>query len=56
MEHLPMIIIVSRYNLDRKSSMENPHWREWVTTSLCDNPRRFIPKESVLDLRDLIVI
>ena len=54
--HLPMIMIVSGYTLDRKSSMENPDCREWVPTSLCENPSLSLPKESVPDLRDLIVI
>ena len=54
--HLPIIIIVSGYTLDRKSSTENPDQREWVPTSLCENPSLSLPKERVTDLRYLVVI
>ena len=36
--------------------MENPDQSEWVTTSLCENPRRSSPKKIVPDIRYLIVI
>ena len=54
--HHPMIMVVSGYTLDRKSPMENPDLREWVPTSLCENPRIYSPKEIVPDLRYLVVI
>ena len=56
MEHRPVIMIVSRYNLATKSSMVNPYCSEWGPNSLCDNPRRSSPNESVSDLRYLIFI
>ena len=56
LDHHDMIIIVSGYTFDRKSSMENPDQREWVTTSLCENPIIYYPKESVPDLRYLVSI
>ena len=56
MDHLPMIIIVSGYNMDRKRSMANNEWSKWVTTYLCENPRRSSQKESVPDINILIVI
>ena len=51
-----MIIIVSGYTRARKSSISNHNQREWVPTSLCENPRRYYLNDSVLDLSDLIVI
>ena len=54
--HRPMIIIVSGYTLAIESSMENPDQMEWVPTSLCENPRLSLPKESVPVLRDLVLI
>ena len=51
-----MIIIVYGYTINRKSSMENTDWSEWVTTSLCDNTRRSYLKESVPDRSNLIII
>ena len=51
-----MIIIVSGYNLGRKSSMENTDQREWVPTSLCENTNLYFPKGSVPYLSYLVVI
>ena len=51
-----MIVIVSRYTRAKKSSMENPDMREWVPNYLCENIRPSPPKDSVMYLRDLIVI
>ena len=56
MDHLPMVMIVSRYNMARKSSVENPYRSEWGPTYLCENPRRSSPKYSVPDLIFLIII
>ena len=56
LDHCPMIMIVSEHTLYIKSSMENPDLNEWVPTSLCENPRLSLPKESVLYLRYLVVI
>ena len=56
LEHRSMIIFVSGYTLARKSSMENPDRREWVPTSLCENPRLSFPKDNVPYLSDLGVI
>ena len=50
-----MIIIVSGYNLARYSSMENPDRMEWVTTSLCEDPSLYSPKESVPALSDFFL-
>ena len=54
--HRPMIMIVSGYNLDRKSSMSNPDGRKWMPTSLYENTSLSSPKESMPNLRDLVVI
>ena len=54
--HLPMIIIVSVYTLSRKISIANPDHSEWLTTSLCENPRRSSPINIFPDLDVLIVI
>ena len=54
--HHPMIIIVSGYALARNSSMANPDKMEWVPTYLCKNLSLSLPKESVPDLRDLVVV
>ena len=54
--HCPMIIIVSGYNLGRKSSMANTDQREWVPTSLCENTNLYFPKGSVPYLSYLVVI
>ena len=51
-----MIMIVSGYTLARKSSMAKPDRSEWVPTFFSDNPRHSYPKESVLDLSDMVVI
>ena len=56
LNHGPMIMIVSGYNLDRNSSMENPEQREGVPTYLCENPSPHSSKESVPGLRDFVVI
>ena len=56
LDHRQMIIIVYGYTINRKSSMENTDWSEWVTTSLCDNTRRSYLKESVPDRSNLIII
>ena len=52
--HRPIIMIV--YGYGRNSFMEHPDQREWVPTSLCKNPSIYSPKQSVPDLRDLVVI
>ena len=39
-----IIMIVSRYNFSRYSSMANPDRMEWVLTSLCDNSSISLPK------------
>ena len=36
--------------------MENPDQMEWFTTSLCENLSLSLKKESVPELRDLVVI
>ena len=36
--------------------MNIPDQSEWVPTSLCENPIRYSPKDSLPDLRDLILI
>ena len=51
-----MIRIVSGYNLARKSSMEKYDQIECVPTSLCKNISLSFTKESVPDLRDLVII
>ena len=51
-----MIVVVSGCTLARKSSMVNYDRSEWMTTSLCENPIRYPLKESVPDLRYLIII
>ena len=56
MYHLLIILIVSGYTRSMKISMENPYWREWMPTSLCENSRRYYPKEIIPELIDLIVI
>ena len=56
MDHLPIIVIVSGYTGARKSSLENDDYREWVPISLCDKPKFYSLKESVSDIRYLIVI
>ena len=47
MEHLPMIVIFSRYNPSRKMSTANPNYSEWVITYFYENPRHYSPKEGV---------
>ena len=37
-------------------SMKNPGQIEWDPTSLCDKPRHYSQKESVLDHSDLVLI
>ena len=54
--HHYMIMIFSGYTLARKSSMANPVQKEWVPTSLCENISIFLSKETVPDIRDLVVI
>ena len=56
MDHRPMIVIISGYTIARKSSMAKPNWSEWVPISLCKEPRCFSPKESLPDLRFLVLI
>ena len=56
LDHFPIIIVVSGYTLARKFSMENPDQIEWVLTSLCENPNLSLPKESLPDLRWLVVV
>ena len=36
--------------------MENPNQMEWVTTSFYENTSIYLPKESVPDLSDLVVM
>ena len=54
--YCPMIMIVSGYTMDWKSSMENPDRSEGVPNYLCENTRRSSPKESVPDTSGLIFI
>ena len=56
LSHGPMIMIVSGYTLVRNISTENADQRDWFTTSLCENMSLSLPKESVPDLRYLVVI
>ena len=56
LDHRPGIMIVFGYTLAIYSSMENPDQMEWVPTSLFENPSLSLPKESVPDLRDLVVM
>ena len=56
LEYLPMVVIVSVYIRVRKIYIVNYDLREWVPTSLCENPRRYYLKESVPYLRYFIVI
>ena len=51
-----MVVIVSLYIRVRKIYIVNYDLREWVPTSLCENPGRYFPKEIVPDLWDLILI
>ena len=51
-----MITIIYIYIMARKISVENPDWSEWVPNYLCENPRRYSLKESILDFSVLIVI
>ena len=51
-----MIVNISGYTLYMKTSVENPRRIDWVTTSLCENPRFYSPKKRVPNLRVLIVI
>ena len=54
--HRPMIMIFYGYTLVRNRSMVNPDQREWVPTSLPENPSVYFPKYIVPDLRYLVVI
>ena len=56
MGHLSMIIIVSGYNLARKSSTANTDRSKWVPTYFCENPSHSSPEEIIPDLSVLIVI
>ena len=56
MDHIPMIMIVYRYNLYRKSSIVNSDRSEWVPNYLCENLRHSSQKESVPDLIFVIII
>ena len=56
LDHLPMIMIVSGYTLDRNISMANHDHSEWVPTSSCENLMRYSPKYSIPDLTILIFI
>ena len=56
MEYCPMIMIFSAYSLARKIFMEKPYQVEWVPTSMCENPIRSSPKESVPDIRNFIFV
>ena len=56
LDHRPIIMIVSRYTLARKTAVAKPYQSDWVTTSLWENPRCSSPKVSVPDLSDLVVI
>ena len=51
-----MIFFVSGCTRVRRISIANPDMREWVPTSLRENPKRSYHKYSVPDLRDLIII
>ena len=54
--HRTMIIFVYGYTLYRKSSMSNPYKGGWVPTPFCENPSLSSTKDSLPDLRDLVVI
>ena len=56
LEHIPMIMIVSRYNQYRKISVAKHDWSERAPTSLCENKRQPPPKEITPDLSVLIFI
>ena len=56
MDHLLMIMIVSRYTRARKILMEKYDYREWVSTFLCENPSRSYPKERYYDISVMIFI
>ena len=54
--HQPMIMIVSGYTLARDSYMAKPDQIAWVPTCLFENTSLSLPKESVSDLSDLVVM
>ena len=56
LDHLRIIMIVSRYTQARKISMATPDWSEWVPTSFFDNSIWSSPKEIAPDLSFLIDI
>ena len=50
LDHLPMIIVISRYTCASKRLTENIYRKEWVNNSLYDKPSCYYLKESVPDL------
>ena len=56
LNHRPMIIIVYRYTLAGKISIENPDQSEWVPTYSCENPRCSSMKDTMPDIRSLVVV